>query len=59
MTKNPLEESIQSRMSAERYQVPTKKKEREKIPVFQILLILSMILGLIMTLLSVLSQIWK
>ncbi|MTB64879.1 hypothetical protein GGG87_07710 [Streptococcus sp. zg-86] len=59
MAKNPLEDSIQSRMSAERYQVSTKGKKREKIPVFQILLILSMILGLIMTLVGVLTQLLK
>ncbi|MEW4354195.1 hypothetical protein AB1I63_04760 [Streptococcus pneumoniae] len=59
MTKNPLKESIDDRLSAERYQVSEKKKEKKPISIIQLLLVLSMGLGLISILIQLVSQALK
>ncbi|KXT76151.1 hypothetical protein [Streptococcus sp. DD12] len=52
--ENPLKESISGRLAEERYSIPKKKKEKKPFN-FQWILIISILVGLILSLIRLLA----
>ncbi|BCP58271.1 TPA: hypothetical protein ACGO3I_001620 [Streptococcus suis] len=52
--ENPLKDSISRRMDEERHQIPKEKKENKKFD-FQLILIISILIGLLLTILRLVT----
>ncbi len=52
--ENPLKDSIAQRMDEERHRIPKEKKERKKFN-FQVILIISILIGLILSVLRLIT----
>ncbi|WP_070021294.1 hypothetical protein, partial [Streptococcus agalactiae] len=50
--KNLLQESINKRLSEERYQIPKEKREKKRFDM-QLILIISILIGLIMSIIGI------
>ncbi|HFI0447359.1 hypothetical protein NOL04_08840 [Streptococcus suis] len=52
--ENPLKDSISRRIDEERHQIPKEKKENKKFD-FQLILIISILIGLLLTILRLVT----
>ncbi|HGH8075167.1 TPA: hypothetical protein ACJOGL_001310 [Streptococcus agalactiae] len=52
--KNLLQESINKRLSEERYQIPKEKREKKRFDM-QLILIISILIGLIMSIIGIIQ----